>query len=360
MKVGILTFHCAHNYGAMIQAYALQEQLRLMGYDSYIIDYCPDYLVDRYPRSISFKSCFGTSFTVTVQSLLNKIICSSIMAKRYDGFQSFYKSYMKLTDYPSDNCFSDFDYIVLGSDQIWFDAITGSISGPYYGDGINCKVISYAASSRYKFLTEKQQSDFKRVLSKLSSVGVRELSFAEMLQPLTDKKVHVNLDPTLLASKEVFDNLDLQRPIKEKYVLTYEVSTNLGVQEMVRDYAKTNRLKMISLTGNFNMFTIDKTFDLTSTPEKMLAYIKYADCIFTTSFHGTALSLVFEKPFYSVRQNNSADERMDCLLTTLGLKENFVKMSERPLSCSVDYDVINPRLQELRKDSINYIKDSLI
>ena len=360
MKVGILTFHCAHNYGAMIQAYALQEQLRLMGHDSYIIDHRPDYLVDYYPRSVSFKSCIGTSFKATVKSLLNKIICSSIMAKRYDGFQNFYKTYMKLADYPSENGFSDFDYIVLGSDQIWFDSITGSISGPYYGDGINCKVIAYAASSRYKFLTEKQQADFKRVLSKLSSVGVRELSFAKLLQPLTDKKVHVNLDPTLLVSKEVFENLDLQRPIKEKYVLTYEVSTNLGVQEMVKEYAKANGLKIISLTGHFNMHFIGRTFDLKASPRKMLAYIKYADCVFTTSFHGTALSLVFEKPFYSIRQNNSADDRMDSLLTQLGLVQNFIEMTERPVTCSIDYDVITPRLQELRRDSINYIKESII
>ncbi len=360
MKVGILTFHCAHNYGAMIQAYALQEQLRLMGHDSYIIDYRPDFLVDYYPRSVSFKSCIGTSFRATVKSLLNKIICSSIMAKRYDGFQYFYKTRMKLADYPSDNDFSDFNYVVLGSDQIWFDRITESIYGPYYGDGINCKVISYAASSRYEFLTEKQQADFKRVLSKLSSVGVRELSFAEMLQPLTDKKVHVNLDPTLLASKEVFETLNLQRPIEEKYVFTYEVSTHPAVQDMTRHYAKANGLKMISLTGNVNMHTANGTFDPTATPEKMLAYIKYAECIFTTSFHGTALSLVFEKPFYSVRQNDPVDDRMDSLLTQLGLKRNFIKMNERPVSCDVDYEVINPRLQELRRDSINYIKDSII
>lgn len=360
MKVGILTFHCAHNYGAMIQAYALQEQLRSMGHDSYIIDYRPDYLVDYYPRSVSLKSCIGTSFRETVKSLLTKIICSSKVAKRYDGFQSFYKTYMKLADYPSENGFDDYDYVVLGSDQIWFDAITGSISGPYYGDGINSKVISYAASSRYKFLTEKQQAEFKRVLSKLSSVGVRELSFAKMLQPLTEKKVHVNLDPTLLASKEVFENLDLQRPIKEKYVFTYEVSTNSCVQDMARQYAKANGLKMISLTGHVKINTIGGTFDLSASPRKMLAYIKFAECVFTTSFHGTALSLVFEKPFYSVRQNNSADDRMDSLLTQLGLKRNFINMSERPVSCEVDYEMINSRLQELRCDSINYIKDSII
>ena len=360
MKLGILTFHCAHNYGAMIQAYALQEQLRLMGHDSFIIDYHPHYLVDNCHRSVSFKSCIGTSFKETVKSLLAKIICSSKVAKRYDGFQNFYKMYMKLADYPSENGFSDFDYVVLGSDQIWFDEITENISGPYYGDGINCKLISYAASSRYEFLTEKQQAEFKRVLSNLSSVGVRELSFAEMLQPLTDKKVHVNLDPTLLATREVFKRFDLQRPIKKKYVLTYEVSTHPGVQGMVRAYAKANGLKMISLTGHVNMYTIGRTFDLTATPEKMLAYIKYAECIFTTSFHGTALSLVFEKPFYSVRQNNSADDRMDSLLKQLGLQRNFIKMNERPITCSVDYKVINQRLQGLRQDSINYINDSII
>ena len=48
MKIGILTFHCAHNYGAVLQAYAIQEQLKLMGFDVEIINYRPIYLLRPY------------------------------------------------------------------------------------------------------------------------------------------------------------------------------------------------------------------------------------------------------------------------------------------------------------------------
>ena len=38
-KVGILTFHMAHNYGAMLQAYALETAIRNLGYQCEVIDY---------------------------------------------------------------------------------------------------------------------------------------------------------------------------------------------------------------------------------------------------------------------------------------------------------------------------------
>lgn len=39
MKIGILTFHRAINYGAVLQCYALSEVLKKMGHDVFVIDY---------------------------------------------------------------------------------------------------------------------------------------------------------------------------------------------------------------------------------------------------------------------------------------------------------------------------------
>lgn len=360
MKVGILTFHCVHNYGAMIQAYALQEQLRLMGVESCIIDYRPDYLTNYYHRQISFKSCFKHALKDTIKLLLTKLLASKQMAQRYDNFQWFCRSYMKLIEYPSKSGFSDLDYVILGSDQIWFDNITGSISGPYYGDGFKCKVLSYAASSRYDSLNDNQREDFRHVLTNLKAIGVREQRFSKLLQPLTSQHVFVNLDPTLLASKEIFDSLNLRRPLDEKYVYTYEVATNPEVKKMAENFAKANGCKLISMTGHVNLHTIGRSFDLVASPKRMLEYIKYAECVFTTSFHGTALSLVFEKNFYSIRQNNSADDRMYSLLSQLDIVEKFINMYERPITCHVDYERVNPKLKQLKQDSFNYLNSNLI
>jgi hypothetical protein len=44
MKIGILTFHCAHNYGAVLQAYATQEYLKSLGHEAFIINDIPSFL----------------------------------------------------------------------------------------------------------------------------------------------------------------------------------------------------------------------------------------------------------------------------------------------------------------------------
>ena len=64
MKIGILTFHCAHNYGAVLQAYAIQEQLKLMGFDVEIINYRPIYLLRPYGYLIPFSYDKGWLFEV--------------------------------------------------------------------------------------------------------------------------------------------------------------------------------------------------------------------------------------------------------------------------------------------------------
>lgn len=123
---------------------------------------------------------------------------------------------------------------------------------------------------------------------------------------------------------------------------------------MAADYAKKIGAKVISLTGVIDIKTI-KGYDLTASPEKFVAYIKHAECIFTTSFHGTALSIVFNKPFYTVRQNTNGDLRMQSLLEQLNLTSRFVQMGTKVDVVAIDYvDVIN-RLNQLRQDSVNYL-----
>ena len=43
-KIGILTFHNAHNYGAVLQAYALKTKLNRMGYKAKILNYQNPYI----------------------------------------------------------------------------------------------------------------------------------------------------------------------------------------------------------------------------------------------------------------------------------------------------------------------------
>lgn len=86
MKLGILTFHSAHNYGAVLQAYGLQEYLKQHGHDVYVIDYRPDYITRCYPKDGSvfgrmpiFWNAFGVYITI-MSTLLFVIIDGTILS----------------------------------------------------------------------------------------------------------------------------------------------------------------------------------------------------------------------------------------------------------------------------------------
>ena len=73
MKIGILTFHCAVNYGAVFQAYALQVVLMMDGYDVYVVDYCPDYLLAPY-RPFKFQYNRHTPFMSNLKSFIHNCL----------------------------------------------------------------------------------------------------------------------------------------------------------------------------------------------------------------------------------------------------------------------------------------------
>ena len=359
MKVGIITFHFAHNYGAMLQAYALQKKISQLGHDTYIIDYKPEYHIKKFKRHITWKSCFEGSPKTIIHNIIKKIISAPYQSERYDGFDCFMKKYMRLHQYSSFKDLNTFDVIVLGSDQIWNPNLTGGdYDGLYYGLGAKCKVISYAASNQTNTLSQEAEAKYRILLKNIACIGVREKKLLELLQPLTDKKITLNLDPTLIIDASSYNNLDLTRPCKEKYVMVYEIGYHQSVQDMAADYAKKIGAKVISLTGVIDTKTI-KGFDLTASPEKFVAYIKNAECVFTTSFHGTALSVVFNKPFYTIRQNTNGDLRMQSLLEQLNLIDRFVPMGSEVNVATINYNHVMRRLDQLRQESINYLTKEL-
>lgn len=358
-KVGVITFHFPHNYGAMLQAYSIQEKLLSMGFDASIIDYEPEYHKKIY-NVLRLKDCFEKSPIKTLRHLLGYMRRFPIEIQRYNSFESFKQKRMRLTPYNPNSDFAEFDYILLGSDQIWNQALTNNcFDGPYYGEGFKCKVFSYAASSKHKILSDEIRIGFEEKLKNLFAIGVRENSLKELLQPLTDKKVSVNLDPSLIVDSNILSKLDLNRPIQSKYVLIYELNTHKDVIEMANNYARLHEAKVISLVAYFDWKRRFQNCDQTASPERFLSYIKNAECVFTSSFHGTAFSIVFKTPFYAVRQNNNSDLRIESLLSQLGIEDNFISLDKRPTDCNIDYNEVDKELKSLRTSSIYYLNTCL-
>lgn len=358
MKIGILTFHCANNYGAVLQCYALQEFLKSQGHETYVIDYRPDYVIRRY-RAFSRRYWIVKDIKKTFKKLLTEPYLCYIRYKRNKGLDSFIKTRYKLFPYSPEK--SDLDAIILGSDQIWNPKLTGNgFDEVFWGKGYKCRKIAYAASNRSESLTLEEIDFYKSHLCKLDFIGVREEKLQSLLQPYTSKKVFLNIDPTLLTNKNWTSELNMTRVINTNYVMLYEVTRHIENRKLAKDYAKQKGYSFVELTGALALsYRYTQNLDQTASPEKFLCYLKYASCIFTTSFHGTALSVLFEKDFYYLKQNTSADLRIETLLKILGLENRIIDNIDILHSAPIVYDEVRGKLDIFRSESVNYLKHAL-
>lgn len=360
MRIGILTFHSAHNYGAVLQCYALQEYLRSLGHDAYVIDYRPDYLVEYYKLYKKEHWKNKTLGKYSLKSIIGECLRVPFRLPRYRAFQKFIDNRLRLYPYTKSDDYSDFDAVIFGSDQIWNPKLTGeAFDLVFFGKGISCKKVVYAASNKNKTLTSEEQDFYKKALLQLDYIGVRESTLQQLLQPLTHKPISLNLDPTLLAGNIIFDNLSVSDGFGFKYVLIYEITYHKEVYKIAKKYSKERWCKVVGLNSRI----LSRHFcemDQTASPEKWIRYIKFAEHIITTSFHGVAFSILLKKKFHYVRQNNPSDYRIESLLNQLNLMDRIIEMDGLVSDAPIDYEAVHKSLDELRSASVQYLHESLL
>lgn len=358
MKLGILTFHCVHNYGALLQCFGLQEYLKFLGHDVYVIDYRPEYLTRGYKRH-SYRDWICSKPLLTLKKLINEPFLYSTRSKRYDKFNEFIKNKLRLYPYTEGMDFSEFYAIFLGSDQIWEAPITnGKFDDVFFGTGARCKVVAYAASNKAKILTSQEVSYYQQHLAGYAGIGVREITLQKLLSEVVSQPVVHTVDPTILAGKLLIDGIENKRPIPEKYVLVYEVVEHQAIIEQAKRYAKKIGARVVILNG-YIQYSERSLRDFTASPADFVNYIRYAECVFTTSFHGTAISTICKNDFYSFKQHNSSDLRIASLLEIAGLSDRFVEMNDELRVEKVDYSSASVNMEQVTAVSKEFIKQAL-
>lgn len=356
MKIGIITFHCAHNYGAVLQAYGLKEFLKLSGHSVNVVNYRPRYIVNTF-RKFNPRYWLSRNPYKCIVRLFIEFIVKPIRIKRWYVFERFMDEYLDLSPYPKEKNFSYLDSLVLGSDQIWNPKLTGgNFDGVYFGDRAKCNVISYAASSRFQSLSREQQNYLSINLSKLKCISVRESSLADLLQPLVNQKVNVVLDPTLLAGRKVFDKISIL-PKKKEYLLLYQIGQWDELNKLARKIAEKLNLEVIEMSSH--PIGPRKGLVQTASPNEFVGYFKNATFIVTTSFHGLAFSIMYNKQFYCLKMNTDSDLRLLSLLDKLDLQGRFLGIGEEPDFGIIDYCNVNQKLEKLRSVSIEYLQKAI-
>ena len=338
-KIGILTYHKANNLGAVLQAYALQHKLlQISQVDNVeIIDYDNGIFVEKIKNN-SIKSVFKNIY----YKIKNK------------GFTKFRQKYLNLSDsYTLDtiNKSNDvYDIFITGSDQVWNLSCSGNDYNYFLNFTNKDKVkISYAASIGIYEFKEDERKKLHEILNSFDMISIRENNSLRQFD-FIDKEIRVVPDPVFLLNKNEWEEIIPKRIIKQDYILVYLIQDDINVMKNAERYAKENNLKLIS-----NKKSIE--FILNNSPEKFLSWIKYAKCIFTNSFHGTAFSLIFEKDFYSDIQliGGKINNRIYDLLIDLCSEEHIIKNNK--LTEKFDYTKTNKKIDELRQVGLKYLTD---
>ena len=243
-KIGIVTFHCAENFGAYLQTFALQKWLQMKigtELDVTIINYRPSYLILPYKIRIRDQINKETSIIGKSKKIIITLVEIPYKILKKRRFRQAEKLLTLTSPYYSNEILLDDSYkvLILGSDQIWNTELTHGVDKVYFGAiaGQNCKKFAYAASvglPDYSLLEKKQ---IKMYLSQLSSVGVREKESVKILQPLCDCPIEVNLDPTLLVAPILW-NQYIRKVKYNDYILVYRVSDDSRILQDAYKVAK--------------------------------------------------------------------------------------------------------------------------
>jgi len=372
LKVYILTFHCAKNYGAVLQAYALKKVLERYTDDVSFINYRPRFLTDRRVLERSHN----ISLKYLIIEFARKII--GIIRYYFWGYKqkigkyvAFEKEYL-LTS--TQNCctkkeeidVTDADFVFLGSDQIWNRKITFGDTA-YLGDfrrNKNTKLVSYAASIGLDNPTAADLDFIRENIYRLHRLSVREETAKNIISGFAQQQVEVVLDPTLLPETNEWDALAIL-PKYEKYLLLYAMGNNKLTEEVAKKIAKIRGLNIIEISsgGRSARKIYDHGYCGDAGPREFIGLVQNAEFVVTSSFHGTAFSLIFNKQFYTI-PHDTAKCRMTDLLARIKLKERMITSkgdlnARINLNETIDYKIINKMLDAERRKSIRYIEEAL-
>lgn len=351
MNIKTITCHDVYNYGASLQAFALQTFLEKDGHNVEIIDYKPDYI--DFPYKVStFVHPDSPVRRFTDKCSIIKLLYG---IKRYlwyiptigrkRAFDRFTKQYLKLTKKYScnDGLSKDVpaaDTYIVGSDQVWnsITMLNGSDSAFYLQFAPKSKKrLSYAASFGSISVSEKHKDIIKQWLSTFDAISVRENSGVEVLQDLGIKGTHV-CDPVFLLSKEEWiHNLNISKN-DEKYVLIYNLTAKN--EQLICDAKKTaDRLgaKLYSVSP-MQIKEADKCFANVG-PEHFVSLIFNASFVFTNSFHATAFSIISRRQFCTYNYHSKANSsRMHSVLAEMEMLDRLnITDIDKTIDTPIDY-----------------------
>lgn len=370
-KVGTMTFHTAHNYGAMLQAYALPHAVRSLGYDCEVIHYCFPYIygwwhVERWRDLYANHGLIGGTLRFVKRYILGTYN-PNLKQNKFEEFM-YKKIPLSKTEYYTVEAMRNMDYdaVLFGSDQIWNSQLTGGIAKEFVG-GFEClpgtRKIAYAASCGRTAFLDEEKAQYYPLLKEFNALGVREYGLCQSLcnDGFDAKQV---LDPTLLLTKDQWNEMirsskhRVKMPEKD-YLLVYVFDEDNSIYQLIDGIAAKYDLDVCVIAYHMKPEIEKYNVYQNCGPEDFIRLIAGASQIVTTSFHGTVFSILYERGFYCV-PHPTLHQRTDSLLLSLNLSDrNCSGDTNIDEMDSIDWREVKQRLDVLREGSLKFLREAL-
>jgi hypothetical protein len=365
-EVGILNFqHSTHNYGAVLQAAALEYQISQLGYEAEHINFISQSKgVIQTLNSIkkSIKELIIKPTTSAKPKVENPEVFETFRQKWVTRTASVYTNINELKALEN-----SYQTVVVGSDQVWRTQYTSKNALVYFLAFVAYKTkrISYAASFGVDFWFDNNKPELtrqiKHELTKFDAISVRESKGVDICKDTFGVAASHVLDPTLLVGRVYFETIieNDATETAEANVVYYKLDID---DAFIADIAKLGQY-LNCIAENIYHKEENGLFFYNSVAD-WLNKIKESKLVVTDSFHCVCFALLFEKPFIYYPNDVRGMSRLDSLLGLVGLKDRICKNAEYfnssgILDKKIDYNAVNSVLEKLRSDSLQYLSTAL-
>lgn len=351
-KVGLVTYHCSGNNGAIMQMYALCRFLKEHGCDVHVIDI----------RHVEFDIHNISEGNNIVVRLIKSALLPKRMHRIWSYLPAITRHYLSMEDLRSDP--PEYDYYVVGSDQVWNHKIARDRALAYFLDfgPDSVKRFSYASSfglSNWEAGPYASTEQVQKCFNRFKKISVREIEGKKILAEIFHKDATLVLDPTLL-----YDNYsELTGKIRQRReIVCYKMNKTADFFAMMPEVKR--RLGMPALFLNHNYPKKGFKYQFNPDTRTWLRKIAGAAFIVTDSFHGLAFSIIYRKQFVVILNHNGKDSRLITLCKVLHLEDRMFGSMEEMCKTDawlapVDYAKAEPYLLSMREQSENFILNAL-
>lgn len=343
MRIAIITLPLQTNYGGILQAYALQTVLERMGHTVEILQkndlsfhnkwFIPLVYVKRLVKKIFFDKTI--CLLAEKKELRERAICQQHTSR-------FINTYINLrqVDCLSDVSESDYDVILVGSDQVWrriyyakiYRNVMLSVNPAdaflKFAENWNVKKVAYAASfgvDSWEY-TSEETKDIILLIQKFDNVSVREDSGVELCQKYLGRRAQHIIDPTMLLNK-----LDYEALFKVTNTLccrgslvSYILNPDNDKTRLVEHIAKEQSWQAVELNSKVENGSASIEERIHPPVEQWLKGIYEANFVVTDSFHACVFSILFSKPFVVLANQERGNARLVSLMKMFNLEKHLL------------------------------------